>query len=999
MSRSYRTPEGGRIDRSKLLNFTFDGKAYTGFQGDTLASALLANGVKLIARSFKYHRPRGIMSAGPEEPCGMIQLREGNRTEPNIRATQVELFDGLQASSQNRWPSVKWDINSINNLFNRMLPAGFYYKTFMWPKAMWMTYEEVIRHAAGMGRSADLPDPDRYEHMHAYCDVLVAGGGPAGLMAAKSAAESGARVILVDEHPELGGHLRGRKSKVGAKDAMDWVAGVRAELEAMEDVTILSRTTVASYYDHNMLVLNEHTGDHLPTAEGWTPRQRNWKVWAKQVVLATGSIERPLVFGNNDVPGVMLTNAIQTYANQYGVTPGNNAVIFTNNDSAYEAVLDMHDAGIRVAAVVDNRKVETAATATVRERGIPVFHNHVVFNVNGNKHGVKSVEVMALNEAGDHVAGSIIKLECDVLGMSGGWTPTVHLFRQSRGKLKWNEELTTFVPSESFQQERSAGACNATWGLNGCLKEGAKAGAEAAKAAGFVGAKAASAPKSDDHGMGDIRAMWRVPQPPHTHLKRFVDFQDDVATSDVELAVREGYTSIEHAKRYTTLGMGTDQGKTSNVNGLAIVSEELDKPIPEVGHTTFRPPYTAVTMGAITGTERGHHFSPIRRSPLHDWHLNAGATMVPAGMWMRAQYYQHPGEGMWDAIYRETLNVRNNVGLFDVSPLGKIDVQGPDAAEFLNRCYINGFGKLAVGKCRYGVMLREDGMIFDDGTTSRFSENHFMMTTTTAKAGPVMQHLEYLLDVEWPELNVHVVSVTEEWCGMAVAGPNSRELLSRITDADVSDEAIPFMGVTEVDICGVPGRIYRISFSGELAYEVGVPSDWGTHVWSQLMEKGADMGVAPYGTEAMGIMRIEKGHVVGAELNGRTTADDLGFGPMTSSKKAFIGQHAIGKPAFLETDRKQLTGLKSVDGKTKIPRGAQIVADPAGRIPMEQLGEVTANCYSPSMKEFIGLAIVKNGRERKGEKLWAYSPLTNEKCQVELVSPHMYDPEGEKVRG
>ncbi len=999
MSGSYRTAEGGAIDRNKPLSFTFDGVRYVGYQGDTLASALLANGVKLIARSFKYHRPRGIMSAGAEEPCGMVQLREGNRTEPNIRATQVELFDGLVASSQNRWPSVKWDINSINNLFNRMLPAGFYYKTFMWPKAMWMTYEEIIRHAAGMGKAPELPDPDRYEHMHAYCDVLIAGAGPAGLMAARTAAKAGARVILADENPDLGGYLRGRRKEIGGKPAMEWVEKVRAELEEMQDVTILPRTTVACYYDHNMLVLNERSGDHLPTAEGWIPRQRNWKVWAKQVILATGAIERPLVFGNNDIPGVMLTNAAQTYVNQYGVMTGRDAVLFTNNDSAYEAALDMMDGGMRVAAIIDNRMHLSDACEAVRERGVPIFNNHVVFNVKGNKRGVQGVEIMALNDDGDHLEGKVIRMECDVVCMSGGWTPTVHLFSQSRGKLRWDDGKATFVPDVSFQQEQSAGSCNGTWGLSSCMKEGAKVGAAAARAAGLDGAKAARAPKAEDDGMGDIRPMWRIPLPPRTHLKRFVDFQDDVAASDVELAIREGYTSIEHTKRYTTLGMGTDQGKTSNVNGLAIASEVLNKPIPKVGHTTFRPPYTAITTGAIVGREKGHHFSPTRRTALYDWHKEAGAEFIPAGMWWRAQYYQQPGEGMWDAIYRETLNVRTNVGLCDVSPLGKIDIQGPDAAEFLNRCYINGFGKLPVGKCRYGVMLREDGIVYDDGTTSRLGENHFMMTTTTAKAAQVLQHLEYLLDVHWPDLNVHVVSVTEEWCGIAVAGPHSRELISRITAADVSNDALPFMGVTQADTAGVPGRIYRISFSGELAYELGVPADWGRHVWEALMEKGEDLGVQPYGMEAMSILRIEKGHITGNEINGRTTADDLGFAGMTSTKKPFIGSRSLNKPAYLESDRKQLVGMKSVDGKTKIPRGAQIVADPNEPIPMEMLGEVTANCYSPNLKEFIGLGIVKAGRMRYGDQLWAYSPLTNENTRVEICSPHMFDPEGKRLRG
>jgi len=994
----FRTDSGGLIDRSKPITFMFNGVRYQGYEGDTLASALLANGVHFVGRSFKYHRPRGIQSAGAEEASAMVQLREGARSEPNIRSTQVELFDGLTASSQNCWPNLNFDVQSINNWFKGMLPAGFYYKTFKWPLSMWMTYEHVIRNAAGMGKSAVKKDPDRYERANAFCDVLVVGGGPSGLMAALSAARSGARVIIAEDTPGFGGHLKGRRAEVDGKPAMDWVAGVVAELEGMDNVTLMPRTTVASYYDHNMLVLNEHTGDHLPTAADVTPRQKTWKVWATEVVLCAGSIERPLVFGNNDRPGIMLASAAQTYVNQFGVKPGCRTVVFTNNDSAYEAAMDMKAADIEIAAIVDVRHERSVAAQEAASAGIEVLNGHAVFNAKGSKR-VSGVEVMALNADGNGLTGNARTISGDFVCMSGGWTPSVHLFSQSRGKTKWSDELAAFVPGETFQRERSAGACKGTFGLADCLSEGAKAGAEAAKAAGIKGAKAASAPSADNATQGAMQAVWKVPLPPHTHIKQFVDFQNDVGASDIELAAREGYKSVEHAKRYTTLGMGTDQGKTSNINGLAILAGALDKPIPEVGHTTFRPPYTAISFGAIAGQERGHHFAPSRRTPLHDWHAENGAPFVPAGYWLRAQYYLRPGEGMWDAIYRETVNVRTNVGLCDVSPLGKIDIQGKDSGEFLNRIYINGFAKLAVGKARYGVMLREDGVVFDDGTTSRLAENHYMMTTTTAKAAAVLQYLEYLLDVVWPELDVHVVSVTEEWCGIAVAGPKSRELLSRVTDVDMSNDAFEFMGVREGKICDVPGRIYRISFSGELAYEIGVPADWGRHVWETLIAEGEDLGVMPYGMEAMGILRIEKGHITGGEINGRTSAGDLGFGGMMSSKKPFIGQRSLSKPAHTDPERKSLVGLKSVDGKSRIPRGAQIVADPGAKLPMDMQGEVTANCYSPNLKEYIGLGIVRRGPERHGERLWAISPLTNQCVEVELCSPHMFDPEGERLRG
>ena len=998
MSQTFRMPEGGLIDRTKPVTFKFNGVRYNGYEGDTLASALLANGVHFVGRSFKYHRPRGILGAGAEEASAMVQLREGARTEPNMRAGQVELFDGLAANSQNCWPSLNFDLQSVNNLFKAMLPAGFYYKTFKWPLSMWMTYEHVIRHAAGMGKSAVKKDPDRYERMNAFCDVLVAGGGPAGLMAALTAARAGARVIVAEETAAFGGHLKGRRYRIDGKPAMDWVRDTVAELGAMANVTLLPRTTVASYYDHNMLVLNQRTGDHLAEAAGEVPRQKTWKVWATEVVLATGSIERPMVFGNNDRPGVMLASAAQTYVNQYAVKPGCRTVVFTNNDSGYEAAVDLHNAGIEVAAIIDNRHERPTAADAAQGVGIEVLNGHVVYNATGSKR-VTGAEVMAIDYDGERLTGDHRTFACDFLCMAGGWTPSVHLFSQSRGKTLWDDGLAAFVPGESFQRERSAGACRGTMGLASCLSDGVAAGLDAVKASGFDSATGTAVPEAENNGPGTVRAMPKVPLPAHTHLKQFVDFQNDVAATDIELAAREGYRSVEHTKRYTTLGMGTDQGKTSNINGLGILAGALGKPIPEVGHTTFRPPYTAITLGAIAGQERGHHFAPTRRTPLHDWHAENGAPFVPAGYWLRAQYYLREGEGMWDAIYRETVNVRTNVGLCDVSPLGKIDIQGKDAAEFLNRIYINGFAKLAVGKARYGVMLREDGVVFDDGTTSRLGENHFMMTTTTAKAAAVLQHMEYLLDVVWPELDVHIVSVTEEWCGIAVAGPKSRELLARVTDIDMSNEAFEFMGVREGTIAGVPGRIYRISFSGELAYEVGVPADWGRHVWETLMKEGDDLGVQPYGMEALGILRIEKGHVTGGELNGRTSAGDLGFGGMLSGKKPFIGQRSLSKPALTDPERKMLVGLKSVDGQSRIPRGGQIVANPGAQTPMEMQGEVTANCYSPNLKEYIGLGIVKRGPQRHGERLWAVSPLTNQCVEVEICSPHMFDPEGERLRG
>ncbi len=990
---------GGLVDRTRAVGFTFDGKQYTGLRGDTLASALLANGVSLVGRSFKYHRPRGVFATGAEEPNALIQLRKGNRTEPNLRATQVELYDGLEAESQNRWPSLRFDIGSLTGFLSPLFPAGFYYKTFMWPASMWMTYERVIRHIAGLGRSPTQPDPDRYEHGYAHCDVLVAGGGPAGLGAALSAARSGARVILADENPEFGGALRGLKAVVDDGPALDWVARCVAELESMSRVTLLRRSCVFGYYDHNWLAIAERVADHTPTPAEHLPRQRRWMVHAKQVVLATGAIERPVPFTDNDRPGVMLAHAARAYVNQYGVRPGERAVVFTTNDSAYAAALDLAQAGVRVAAIVDSREaVEGAAVEAARQAGIEVLAGHAVVAVFGRR-AVKAVDVARLNADGDLIGPGARRIACDLVCVSGGWNPTVHLHAQSRGRPRFDDEQAAFVPGDSFQAERSAGAANGTFHLSGCLREGMEAGAAAARDAGFADTVVPAIPSAPPDPFGPVRPVWVAPQPPHVNGKRFVDLQNDVTVDDLALAAREGYDSVEHLKRYTTMGMGTDQGRTSNVAGLAILAGLLGKEIPEVGTTTFRPPYTPVTMGALAGGETGHHFAPVRRSAMHAWHEKAGATFVPAGLWLRPQVYLRPGEDLMAGIWRETKHVREKVGIVDVSTLGKIDIQGKDSAELLNRVYINAWSKLAVGRSRYGVMLREDGMVEDDGTTNRFDENRYMMTTTTAKAGPMMQFLEYLLQVEWPELDVHVVSVTEEWAAMALAGPASRRVLERMTDdIDVSNEALPFMGVREGTIGGAPGRLFRISFSGELAYEINVPADHGLAVWERFLEVGRDFDIIPYGTEAMGILRIEKGHVVSGELNGRTTADDLGFGRMLSKTKDFIGKRSLNREGLQDPDRKQLVGLAPADGKTAIPRGAQLVVDPRAPEPVPMDGEVTSQCFSPNLGHPIGLGILKRGRERHGETVYAASPLTGQVVPVVVRDPVFVDPDGERLR-
>lgn len=994
----FRTPAGGAIDRSRPINFTFDGKAYRGYAGDTLASALIANGVRLVGRSFKYHRPRGVAGYGVEEPNALAQIRDGARTEPNIPMTRVELYDGLIAESQNRWPSLKFDLGALNSRLAALFPSGFYYKTFMWPAKLWPAYERAIRHIAGMGKSAAEADPDTYAHNYVHCDVLIAGGGPAGLMAALSAGRSGARVILCDENAALGGMLRGRRDTIGGRPAARWVDDAAAALGAMENVTVLNRTTAAGYYDHNLLILDERCADHKAVPENHEPRHRLWHVRAKEVVLATGSIERPMVFADNDRPGIMLTSAAQAFANAQGAVAGRRAVVFANNSSAYAAAADLKAAGMQVQAIVDlraepaDRDLEIAGNA-----GIGVLAGHAVVAAHGGK-AVQSVTVMAINDD-DELTGAPREILCDAVCLSGGWTPSVHLFSQSRGKLRYDDALSAFVPDKSFQRERSAGACRGSLRLADCLGEGAAAGADAAACAGFE-ITAAEIPVCSDDAVVQPRILWAVPTPDHLRAgKRFVDMQNDVTAEDVGLAYREGYQSVEHLKRYTTLGMGTDQGRTSNVNGLAIMAGHRGEAISAVGATTFRQPFTPIPMGAAAGLNAHDHVAPVRTTPLYHWHKAQGSPFAPTGQWLRAQGYPRGGETLEQATMREARHVREHVGIVDVSTLGKIDAQGRDALEFLNRVYINDFSNLAVGKCRYGVMLREDGFVDDDGTVTRIAENRYMITTTTIHAGAVTSRLEYLLDVDWPELDVHLLPVTDDWAGIAAAGPKSRAVLAKLTAADISDAALPFMGFAETTLAGVPVRLFRISFSGELAYEVNMAPGAMQTVWNALLEAGADAKIIPYGSEAMNVLRIEKGHVVGGELNGRTTADDLGFGKMMSTRKPFVGQVPARREGLTRADGRQLVGLIPADKRTRIPRGAQLVSDAAAAKPVAMQGEVTSQCMSPNLGHPIALALLNGGRDRHGETLEAHSPITGRTVTVTVTHPVFVDPQGERLRG
>ncbi len=997
MSQAYRIKDKGYINRKKLINFKFNGKNYTGFEGDTLASALLANGIHLIGRSFKYHRPRGFFAAGVDEPNAKLQVLLNGHSEPNVNATEIELVEGISATSQNCWPSVEFDIGAINNLLNKFFPAGFYYKTFMWPKSFWYRiYEPFIRKAAGLGVASIEKDKERYEHKFEYCDLLVTGSGPAGLSSAYAAAKSGAKVILAEDKHRFGGSLLTDDVSIDNLSGKDWADKIISELKEMPNVTIKNRSQVFGYYDHNMLVMFERVGDHLEKKSKFTPRQRLWYIRCKEVILSTGSIERPIVFGNNDTPGVMLASGAKEYMKVYGVLVGTKPLIFTNNDSAYETAIEFKNNGVDP-LVIDSREEQNSELVNeAKNKGIKIKFNHAVIKANGYKK-VNSALIGELNENKSEYKNTNI-VECDCICVSGFWTPSVHLASQSGNKLKFKKEIDAFIPDKSKQNEVTVGAANGDFTLGSTLNAGFKAGTAASKK---INNKEIDiqVPNVNEKNHKAHDKFWCSPLPKNIKAKRFVDFQNDVSVTDIEIALREGYRSIEHVKRYTTLGMATDQGRTSNLNGLQLVSNIENKIVPEVGHTTFRPPFTPVTIGTIVGREVGKHFMPTRLTPMHEWHEKNNAIFVDAGAWKRPRYYKIGNETMLEAAKREAKNVREKVGICDVTTLGKIDVKGPDAAEFLNRVYTNAWMKLPVGKARYGVMLREDGMVMDDGTTTRISENHYHMTTTTAQAANVLSHLEYYLQIVWPDLNVNVVSTTEQWAGAALAGPKSREVLAKLfPNIDVSNETLPFMGYKEADLFGVPAKIFRISFSGELAYEINVQSDHGMFMWEKMMEMGKEFGIQPYGTEALSTLRIEMGHVAGPELDGRTIPYDVSLDGMVSKKKDFIGKRSLTKLAFTQSDRQKIVGLIPTDRKTSIPEGSHLVEDKNAKLPNPKLGHVSSSCWSVENNNPFSLAILKNGKNMIGKKLFAVSPLKNKSIEVEVISSHYVDHEGKRVR-
>jgi len=999
MAKNLRVKASKFIDETSRISFKFNGKIYYGFNGDTLASALIANDIHLVGRSFKYHRPRGIMTSGSEEPNAIVQVNANTAyTEPNVRATEIEIYEGLEASSQNCWPSVNFDIGGINNVMSPILPAGFYYKTFMWPASFWGKYEYIIRHSAGLGKSPKVVDPDIYDHRYIHCDVLVIGAGIAGIMAAKTAAKNNLKTLILDEKTEIGGTTIYQNSdnfKIDNKISSDWLNNEISELKKLDNLEIKTRTSVAAYHGYNYLLARENLTDHLNKSEKQNKiRQRLLKIRAKKVIVATGSLERPLVFDNNDRPGIMLSSAIKKYADFYGVICGKKNIFFTNNDSAYESAISMSKKGIKVQAIIDIReKTRSSIIKQAEDLGLKIYWSHTIVDTHGYKK-LKKISIMQLSSDGQTVIGSKTNIDCDCLGMSGGWTPAVHLFTQSGGKLKFRDKDQVFIPNKYPSKQISIGSCNGDFELDEIVKNSS----DSLK-------KFLEIDKTDYENLSVVTSkeiskknIWLLPSDKVIgKTKPFVDYQNDATANDIKLALREGFRSIEHVKRYTTTGMGTDQGKLGNMHALGIIADTTGVEMGNVGTTTFRPPYTPLTFGTIVGRNVGEYFDIFRRTPINDWHVKNKAEFENVGQWKRAWYYPKNNENMHEAVQRESVAARDSAGILDASTLGKIDIQGSDASEFLNRVYTNAWSKLGIGKCRYGLMLNEDGMVYDDGVTTRLNENHYVMTTTTGGAANVMSKLEDYLQTEWPELDVYLTSVTDHYATASICGPKSKKILNKlIPDLDLSDESFPHMSFKETRIGKIKCRIMRISFTGEHSYEINVQANYGKSLWEQCMNAGKEFNITPYGTETMHLLRAEKGFIiVGQDTDGTMTPIDLQMDWIVSKKKYdFIGKRSLYRSDTMREDRKQLVGLVTDNPKEVLEEGAPIVSE-LNQSPVKMLGHVTSSYFSPNLKKSIALAVVKGGKNMMGKKL--FIPMEGRNINVTVTDPVFLDKENKRL--
>ena len=996
---STRLQTGGRLlNKDVPLNFTFNGRKMKGYQGDTLASALLANNQMLVGRSFKYHRPRGVVSSGAEEPNALINMGEGTRFEPNQRATTTELFDGLVAESQNHWPSLEFDIGAINSKLARFLPAGFYYKMFIHPRPLWKhVYEPFIRRSAGLGKAPKMRDSDTYEHFYAFYDLVIVGGGIAGLMAAKAAATSGAQILVMEQSAHWGGRCVVEPDQINGKDPEYFIEDLVAELTAQPNVTMRTRLMGAGVYDHGYVLAYERLRDHAPSQTG--PRHRLWRIRAGKILTATGAIERPLSFAGNDLPGVILASALRDYVENFGVSMGDRTVVLTNNDDAYRTAIALKAAGLDVPVILDARSAGGGALAEAAQKlGIRVETGKAVAFVKGR--GVVT-GVAICDQAGQ---GTVLEeIACDCLAMSGGWSPVVHLWSHCGGKLVWDEALAMFRPDpekaplnqkgEGFVL--AAGAANGHFSLGAVMQDALQQGAEAAG----ITAASQPLPEVDQTAEAAMEAVWMMPQGAGVKLrsKAWLDFQNDVKVSDVQLAAQEGFESVEHAKRYTTLGMATDQGKLSNINGLAVLAGALNADIPAVGTTTFRPPYTPISMGAIAGAARDEIFQPVRQTPMHDWHIEQGAYMEPVGQWRRPYCYPRADETHQDAVAREIRQTRNSVGLLDASTLGKLLVQGPDAAKFLDMLYTNMMSTLKIGKCRYGLMCSENGFLMDDGVVVRLGEQSFLCHTTSGGAEHIHAHMEEWLQTEWWDWKVYVANLTEQYAQVGVVGPKARDVLEKLGGLDVSKEALGFMEYAEGRLGAFDVRVFRISFSGELSYEIAVPAGQGLAFWQALCAAGEEFGIMPYGTEALHVMRAEKGFImIGDETDGTVIPQDLGLDWAISKKKSdFLGKRAQERSHMVDSDRWKLVGLETLDGSV-LPDGAYAVGEGENANGQRNtIGRVTSTYFSPTLNRGIAMGLVAQGPERMGEIL-NFPDLSGNEVKVKLVDPVFYDKNGDR---